>query len=112
MNIKTSEVTHTKREVGIWNRGVKFGAVIRMSGAPNQENQANEQFCLFIHCVLRVLITSSTTINEHGMYAAPKTTNDSFGKSFTSNRNTIFYCCSQLSGFIKVEVLKNADPTH
>lgn len=46
------------------------------------------------------------------MYAAPKTSNDSFGKSFTSNGNTIFYRCSQLSGFVKVEVLKNADPTH
>lgn len=109
MIIKTSEVTHTKREIHIWNIGLKFGAVIRMSGAPNQ---ANEKFCLFFHCVLRVLITSSTIINEHGVYAALKTSNDSFGKSFTSNRNTIFYRCSQLSGFVKVEVLKNADPTH
>jgi len=41
MNIKTSDVTHTKREVCIWNIGVKFGAIIRMSGAPNQENQAS-----------------------------------------------------------------------
>ena len=63
MNIKISEVTHTKREVRIWNIGVKFGAVIRMSGAPNQTNQANEQFCIFLHCVLRGLITFSTIIN-------------------------------------------------
>jgi hypothetical protein len=111
MNIKTGEINHSEHEVSIWNIGVKFGAVIRMSGAPNRENQANEQFCRFLRCVLRVLITSSTIINEHGMYAAPKTSNDSFGKSFTSNRNTIFYRCSQLSGFVKVEVLKNADPT-
>jgi len=80
MNIKTSDVTHTKREVRIWNIGVKFGAVVRMSGVPNQENEANEQFCLFLDRVLRVLIKSSTIINEHGVYAAPKTSNDSFGK--------------------------------
>lgn len=112
MNIQTSEVDHTKRKVRIWNIGVKFGAVIRTSGTSNQENQANEQSCLFSHCVLRIFITSSTIINEHGVYVAPQTSNDSFGKSYTSNRNTIFYRCSQLSGFVKVEVLKNADPTH
>jgi len=61
MIIKTSEVTHTKREIHIWNIGLKFGAVFRMSGA---SNQANKQLCLSLHRVLRVLITSSTIINE------------------------------------------------
>jgi hypothetical protein len=83
-----------------------------MSGAHNQAKQENEQFSLFLQCVLRVLITSSTIINEHVVYAASKTSNDSFGESFILNRNTIFYRCSQLSGFVNVEVLKNADPTH
>ena len=68
MTTKTSDVTHTKRQVRIWNIGVKFGAVIRM---PAASNQANEQFCLFLDCVLQVLIKSSTIINEHGVYAAP-----------------------------------------
>jgi hypothetical protein len=83
-----------------------------MSGAPFRENQANKQFCLLLYFVLRVLITSSTIINGHGVYAAPKTSNDSFGKHCTSNRSRGFYCFSQLSDFVMVEVLKNADPTH
>jgi hypothetical protein len=48
MNIKTSEVTHRNREVRIWNISVKFGVVIRMSGVPNEENQANEQFYVLL----------------------------------------------------------------
>ena len=43
-----------------------------MFGAPNQESRANEQLCLFIRCVLRVWIASSTMINEHGVNADPK----------------------------------------
>jgi hypothetical protein len=51
-----------------------------MSGAHYQANQENEQFCLFLQCVLQVLITSPTITNEHGVYAAPKTSNNAFGK--------------------------------